>query len=143
LELLIGWINEMALVNFFSSEAVFRPRKKTAEQIDREIDLAVEKEVDALNLKYSSAANVYGKSMRDVPLAVLDTARELLTGLFDDSVGNIDEDFYFLAQPEIAKAVLDKNAAKLLEIMDGLFKASVFREAQRNVWENRAPDDGF
>lgn len=120
--------------------AVFRPRKKTSEQIAHLFEKAVEDEAASLTQQLKEAAANMNKPMGDIGVEVFNRSLDSLVDTFDDAYGHIEGDDAAM-KVEIMQAYVAGDEKKFFALHDRLYKQSLARQAERNVLENEV-DNG-
>ena len=115
--------------------AVFRPRKKTSEQIAHLFAKAVESEIASLTQQLKEAAANMNKPMRDIGVEVFNRSLDLMVDTFDDAYGHIEGDDA-ARKVEIMQAYAAGDVQRHFVLSGQLYKQSIARQAERNVLEN-------
>lgn len=117
-------------------------RKKDEDTIAHLFAKAVEDETASLTQQLKEAAANMNKPMRDIGVKVFNRSLDSLVDTFDDAYGYVEGDDA-ARKVEIMQAYVTGDKEKFFALHDSLFKQEIARQAERNVLENRAPDDGF
>lgn len=117
-------------------------RKKDEDTVAHLFEKAVEDETASLMQQLKEAAANMNKPMSDIGVKVFNRSLDSLVDTYDGAYGCIEGDDS-ARKVEIMQAYVAGDMQRHFALSDQLYKQELARQAERNVEENRAPDDGF